>query len=345
MRLLSLILLYLGAMIGAGILALPYSFSISGLIFSILVFSISALISYTVSKILVEIEFLKKGVLEIPGIIGVYLGNKAKNFSIIIFLFSLYGAILSYYDLIFRAFNFLNVDANLALIFIFILSSFIVYIGKQSVESFNNFAMLIKFFILFSAIIFSIFYYHNINLNLLPQKFTFQILGISFFAFAAFSIVPNMKRFAKENEVKKAIKIATLLGFTIYFLFSLFVLPLENPLTFNEFFAISVIIIVLTPLILLSWVIKDVYIFDLEMKNYQLIYFLTIGFPFLFYFFTRVPFLSSIEFVGGIFISILYLMILYIGKIKKIISKNLYYVLSALVIIAILSVFLDLIIK
>ena len=120
-------------------------------------------------------------------------------------------------------------------------------------------------------------------------------------------------------------------------------MPIENPLNINNIFAFSTLIIVLSPLVALTWVIKDVYIFDLNIRNYQLVYFLSVAIPFAFYIIFKPSFLDLFEIVGGIFIVILYFLIYYLGLKKKIISFSVFLVLILFLILTLSLSIYDLI--
>ena len=88
--------LLLGMIIGAGLFALPYSFSKSGVLAGSLIFVGVFLISWLMHLLFSAIIYSTPGKHRFPGYIKIHLGDGASQIAFIFSILSAYGAMLAY---------------------------------------------------------------------------------------------------------------------------------------------------------------------------------------------------------------------------------------------------------
>ena len=247
----------LATMIGAGILALPKAFYETGLIFSLIIMFLTALVMYISSQILIKLELFKKNIKGLPGLMEVYFGERAKLFTIIIFTLSIYFTVFAYLSAIYESIkNYFNPYSFLLIIFL--LNSFIVYPEKYSIEIFSSYFTIFRI----AFIIILLFYAISIGLTkpqikIFPNNFfsVASFFAISVFAFSFFNIIPSLKVFSNnEKELMLSVKLALILGFLIYLAFSIVFSSEKEIATLNFGILTDVLtmIFVISPYIMLS---------------------------------------------------------------------------------------------
>ncbi|MCD6483030.1 MAG: hypothetical protein J7K83_02045 [Candidatus Aenigmarchaeota archaeon] len=321
----------LGTVIGAGILSVPYVFYHLGLLYSLLIMAIVVLFTLYVSFILAEVDVFRKGIKEIPGIFGMYFGEKAKNITFFLQLFSIYGAILAYLIGISTTISSLTgINQTIIGIVTFAIVGLIVYKGKDEVKISQIFLTSIKISVIIVISLFLIARY-GINVetgNEISKSMLFSGYGVFMFSFMFYSIIPNLRRFVPEPaKLKKLIIIGVLITLSVYLMFAISTVSAyeENtkeiitvsPESKDEkiMFSILIIFLLITPYITLSWTLKDTFIFDYSM-HYKKAWLLSVSVPFLLFLVLPRSFIGVIETVGSVFGTLLYLMILSLRKRK-----------------------------
>ena len=325
MRILFAFFTLLGTIIGGGILSFPYVVYKLG-IFPSLILAISVVIlTYFSSLLLIKESLLMKGVKELPGIFEIYFDKRMKNFVFLLQTISIYGALIAYMIGISSTLNFVfSTNTKLIILPLFIPTAFIVYKGMSNVKVSEVLLTIIKC-VLILIISFYLFFVSNKSLKF-ENKISFTNIiegyGVFMFAFMCYSIIPNLKRFIKQEETLKRILLYALtLSFLLYFLFSIAcisaykektnqLITLSAKSLFEKIlFSMLIIFLLITPYISLSWTLKDVFIFDYNM-HYKKAWFLSTVLPFLVFLFFPLNFIQTIEWIGSIFGTILYFLLL-----------------------------------
>ena len=313
MKLLTCIFLILSTAIGAGILALPYYFSKSGIIFSIIIWIIISIAMYINSLILIKTELLFKGIKGIPGIFEIYFGKKAKIAMLILLILSIYFAIFAYLRAISDSIS--NYFSQYSfLILVVLANSFIIYLSNYSIENFSIYFSIFKFlFLLFSSIYFILNYPLKMNFKLFD--FNLSFIGISMFAFMFYNIIPSLKAITRDEKIlKNSVKYSLLIIFLIYLLFCLVFSNTSEiaTLKINQIFDFLTIIFVFSPYVMLSFALNETFKNDFNFSNKQAFVF-SVALPFIIFLIFPFSFSKFIEISGGIFGSLIFLLISYYG--------------------------------
>ncbi|MEM5827972.1 MAG: aromatic amino acid transport family protein [Candidatus Aenigmatarchaeota archaeon] len=326
---LTLIYLILSTMIGAGILALPYAFYNAGIINSLFLFFFSMLITYISAKIILNAS-LKYYSNQLPEIINRYLGKFFGTFFFISFLLSLFFVNIAYLNVInFSVKTFYSQSESITLLIAAIVMS-ISFVGFWLIEKSEKLLFTIKTLIYFAFLSFVIFITPKYDLSLISfnLKDNLDFLLISIFAFSFYSIIPSLLLVSKDKKVlRNSFIISLVIAFSFYFLFAFIVSSRVGnkeiaTLNFNELFNILTLFLVITPYIILSWVMSETIAESFEIsKRVSLL--LSYTLPFIFFLLFPKSFLSYIEITSGFFILSNYFIFGYLGyKLNRRIEVN-----------------------
>src|SRR3989338_6963394 len=299
-----------GAIIGAGILGLPYVFAQSGYLIGLFWIIFLGLIVGYVFLCLGEVSLRTKKTLQLTGYVKKYLGNKAEWIMFFSVIFGDYIALLAY--LIGEGHSlsviFTSSEDN-ALYFAFGFWIFMSLLlreglrGLKKVESWGVIAILLILAIILVIYTPEIKYE---NLNYINVSNFFIPFGVVLFALIGFNIVPELEMIikGKEKKFKKAITLGVLIPIIVYILFSLIfegVLGRNAPevATTSSIKLVTVlgIFTMMTSYFVLSFSLKDVFVYDLNLSK-KSSYFLVIIFPLLIYLFLY--FLNKLSFINVI---------------------------------------------
>ena len=271
-----------GAVIGAGVLGLPYVFAQSGFLIGIFWIIFLGVI-LTFSKLcLGEVALRTKGKHQLPGYAQKYLGKWGKRAMYFAMFFGIYAALVAYLIGEGQSLSkFFTGGLEYSLLFGFgfwLIMSFLLHGGLKNlkrIETWGVFGIL--------AIVFGLFFWLLPDISLSnvsyiePSNFFFPF-GITLFALMGFSCIPEMRMEIKGSEklFKKAILIGTLIPIAVYIIFSFtFVGVLGKSvsevatLSFGKITYLLGIFTMLTSYFLSSFVLKDIFIYDLKKKKIQ----------------------------------------------------------------------------
>lgn len=315
----TLVYLILSTMIGAGILALPSAFYNAGIINSLILFSFSILITYISSKIILGAS-LKYYNYQLPEIIKRYLGEKMSLFFFISFFFSLLFVNIAYLNVINFSIKTFYSQSELITLLLAATVMSISFIGFWLIEKAEKILFTIKALIYFAFLSFVIFVIPKYEITLISfdlQK-NLSFLLVSIFAFSFSSIVPSLLLISKDKKVlKNSFKISLIIAFVFYFLFAFIVSSRVGnkevaTLNFNELFNILTLFLVITPYIILSWIMSEIISEKFRIsKNISLLF--SYGVPFILFLLLPKSFLTYIEITSGFFILSNYLIFGYLG--------------------------------
>jgi len=227
----------MGAIVGAGIFAIPYVIIKSGLTIGLIHIIIISIIMTLLFLYLGEICLRTKGNHQLPGYAEKYLGKKGKILMFISLLYGINTAILAYLigignSLSFIIFN--NSDYILPLgIAFWIIMSVLSYLGLKTLKETELIGVSTVIIFIISLAIFSANkinidnFIHTQSLDLLDY---FAPFGAILFAFLGYSIVPEIKEILKndKSKIKHSIILAIFSCAVIYIIFTIIVIGLKG---------------------------------------------------------------------------------------------------------------------
>jgi amino acid permease len=271
-----------GTTIGAGILGLPYVFSQSGFFIGIFWLIVLGFILLFVNLYLGEIALRTKTTHQLPGYAKKYLGKKGEVLMFITVAFGIYSALLAYLigeGQSFSTLFFGNLDYSIyfAIGFWFIMTLFLSQGLKElkKIELWGVLAIILIIFIIFFKFI------PDVNVNNFVQydlSNFFLPFGIVMFALLGFTSIPELRMEIKGQEklLKKAVLVGTLIPVILYLIFTyVFVGVLGKTveqvatISFGNIVIILGIFTMLTSYFVLSFSLKDIFIFDFKKKRWS----------------------------------------------------------------------------
>ncbi len=209
-----------GTIIGAGILGLPYAISKTGFIPGLI---LTLIIAYSMTILLLYLENIVvkcKEVLQLPGLARKYLGKKSYIATFIMFILSIYGALISYNIGISEAFvNLIGAEKWIYSLLLTIGIGILIYEGIRLIDKIQ---FVIVSILLVSLIAITIFIAPKINIeNLLQTNWAmfFYPFGVIFFALTGYSVIPEIEDIISKRLFKKAVIVAMLISTSIYIWF------------------------------------------------------------------------------------------------------------------------------
>lgn len=226
----------IGAIIGAGILGIPYVVMKSGFIIGLIHIVLIGTLMTILMLYLGEIVQRTKENRQLPGYAEKYLGKKGKTWMIVAFSFGIFSAILAYIiaegrSLSYLIFNSPAYEFQMGILFWIFLSA-ITYFGIKALEEGEIVGVTIVFVMIISI---SVYFANKIDLNNLSYIFPSQIFvpfGVILFAFLGFAAVPEVKQVlgGHKKPLKKIIISAYIIAALIYIIFSAVVLGFKGEL-------------------------------------------------------------------------------------------------------------------
>ena len=232
-----------GLIIGAGVFALPYAYSQAGVFWGTVHLAASLFIVYLLHQWYGEVSFYTKGKHRFVGYVEMYLGKKAKFFSMLTTIGAYYGSLLVYAIMggIFLA-NFTSLFNGQTVFFLTLL--FFAAGGLMALFKVSRIAE-INFYLtmpIIGFIIYLLFFsFPHIKAenffsagNLLFNKNWFLPYGVWLFSLTGFSAIPPMRDIFINLPVKnfkRVISISLFLAVIAYAIFIFSVLGVSGSLT------------------------------------------------------------------------------------------------------------------
>ena len=305
------IAIMVGAIVGAGVLGLPYVFAQAGYLIGLVTLLIVG------GVILLEFLLVAQLAVETPGkhqLVGLakrYLGNKGKMLMQIVIFLAIWGALLAYtvgsgdvFSSFFTTQAIYGIPLKIifSLVFLFTLS-IPIYFGLKATENVELPLVIFLITLIIAMCAFAINRVDIANFQTINLANSFLPYGIILFAISGSMVIPEVKQALKGNA--KLIKTTVLIGgitpLALYLFFTTVVVgvvgdkasevatiafgQLTNPIVIviGNIFAIFAMA---TSFIVLGLVLKDTFIQDLKIKNNQA-YLMTISVPLVMMFFAK----------------------------------------------------------
>ena len=283
-----------GTIIGAGILGLPYVFSKSGFLIGVFWLFVLGLILLLVNLYLGEITLRTKTIHQLPGYAEKYLGKKGKYLMFVAMAFGIYSALLAYLigegqslsQLFFGDFSY---SLHFAIGFWFLMTLFL----RQGLKELKQIEFWGVLAIIGIILVMFLKFLPGVDTgNLIYNDFSnfFLPFGVVIFALLGFTSIPELRQEIKGQEklLKKAIFVGALIPIILYILFSFIFVGIFGKgveqvatISFGNVVIILGIFTMLTSYFVLSFSLRDIFIYDLKKKKY--VFFFVSLFPLFLY--------------------------------------------------------------
>ncbi|MFH1030458.1 MAG: aromatic amino acid transport family protein [bacterium] len=352
--------LLVGTIVGVGMFGLPYIAAQVGFLPLVIYLCGGAAIVIAIKLVYGAVIIASDGKKRLPGYVRDYFGKKWSMAALINFLFGLYGSQLVY---IIIGGNFLHgllspifpISQFAATLIFFIVGSFLIYRGLESVAEVEFFMLIFLILIIFLFFIISIGNIRIVNFSGYNLNKIFLPYGIVFFSLMGVSILPEIKEIFLKGEkednyskkgkkdFQKTIIYSVLISLIIYIIFILTVLGVSGKNTSPEAFSglqsilsnkiiylgyIFGFLTVFTSYLSVGLTIEKSFIYDYGLKHKNA-FVLTCLIPFLLFltqfnnFLAIIGFLGTITFgIDGCIIFTLYFKIKKMGKLKESVINN-----------------------
>jgi amino acid permease len=302
------ILLIVGTTVGAGIFSLPLVFKQTGLLPFFLLLIILAFVTLRLNIYFAEITHSIKQKHQLPGYVSIVLSKKMGVFSILLHLFSTYGALIAFASIggTFLS-HLLGTRPEIGRMLFFAIATGLLLFSGSKMEKLDEVFAAGKGILFALLIVVAFLFYPFSKYHQAPLIGTSPYLayGLILFSLTGFSIIPELH---PEKQYKKTIWMAQFLIVLLYLIFTVALSPyviggafqFANPLM-AAFVNVTGLVSVFTTYLLLSLVTKDVYRKDIKMNEKGAFGF-TAGIPFLAIFFHVDGFMKMLSLTGGIFL-------------------------------------------
>ncbi len=278
------VFLLAGAIIGAGVFALPYVFSRSGFLPSLVgVLFLGALMT-VLNLFYCQIILKTKGDHQLPGYVKKYLGEKTAKLAVLAMLISINGALLAYVILggDFLALSFGQLAASFYNLCFYVLGIWFFWRGFKFLTKIE-FWLTVGLIVLMIAIPISLTgFIHAENYVLITSKPLF-FWGTALFALTGFSVIPEVEEILckKRHLLIPTVIVGSLIPIILYFAFGFSVWGVSGAMTTADalsglvtffpslirFGAVVGLLALMTSFLALTNVAKEVYFRDLKFKE------------------------------------------------------------------------------
>ncbi len=312
----------MGATIGAGILAIPYSISKTGLVVGLIVMVCICLFSALRHLMMAEIVLRTSDSHQLPGYIGKYLGKKWKFLSSLAFMLTAFGALLAYIIGEGKVLSALFGGSAYLWSFVFtFFGSIAILFGLHIIKKSEGIMTLCVLAIVvllgwqaFDKIQLSHFVYSMPSQWITPY-------GVLIFAFSGAVAIPQMRTIlaGRERLLKPAMFVGTSMIFLVYLVFTILVLGVTglqttDVATIGLGRAIGPLMVMIgntlalftmgTSFLAMGLGLRQMFEYDYGLSKW-IAWGLTVGIPLLLFVLGLQDFTKSIALVGGVFITIL----------------------------------------
>ena len=318
-----------GTIVGGGILALPYAIEKSGFFEGISLLVLVGFASILITMYTGELSSHFKKLHQLPVIISKYTGKRLRVLILIFQVLTIYGAQIAYLTGIALVMVFLfHLSYAISVLLVFLLTLPLIYKGYKLVEDAETPLLFIKIALIVAAALSVLtivkdanFYSYNIT-NL------FGPFGIILFSFTGYTVIPEVKEeLGGIKKLTSVIVISYIISILLYVFFSFaFVGAFGHSVStvatdgihsvyYELLFSLTTLFLLLTPYIALSLVLADSFTYDFGIGRKPGM-FLSLAAPFAIAFFDF-NFESILDVTGGIFISLLAMLILFAVFIER----------------------------
>lgn len=279
----------IGTVVGAGIFALPFVISRSGIATLFIFLPLLVLTQYYLHKMYAEVVLSTKTEHRIPGYTEIYAGKKYKSLASLFSIIGGYGSLLAYVILggIFLhglLGNFLGGSPFIYSIILFSIESFIVFFGLKTIASVELFMTTFLIAVVLAITFKSSGFVNASNFVLVDWGKFFLPYGPIFFSVGGLAAIPVVCRLLKneKKKIKKAIFWGTLIPAFITLVFVTIIVGVtgfgttpdtlvglkqvfsDGVVTFALIFGL---LSVMTSFLVISQAVREIYWWDFKMDK------------------------------------------------------------------------------
>lgn len=359
----------IGTVVGAGIFALPFVISQSGIVTLFIFLPLLVLIQYYLHKMYAEVVLSTRTEHRIPGYTEIYAGKKYKSLASVFSIISAYGALLAYIILggIFLHGLFGSTLGGTPFVYsiiLFSLESMIVFFGLKMIASAELFMTVFLVAVVLVITTKSSAFINPGNFILIDWGKFFLPYGPIFFSIGGLAAIPTVCRLLKKEKrkIKSAIFWGTLIPAIITIVFVSVIVGVTGFATTPDtlvglkqvfsngivtFALIFGLLSVITSFLVISQAVREVYWWDFKMnKNFA--WLIACGVPLLLFFLGIHNLTKVVSFTGAISGGVGGIILIYLtfkvqtkaqkkSVIKTRISKWVAFVLSSLFVLGLIN--------
>jgi amino acid permease len=313
-----------GTMVGAGILALPYAISRAGFIYGLLLFLIVGSASLFITLYTGELSEKSEKMHQLPILVSRYAGIKLRTAILIFEVLTVYGVQVAYLVALGVILNYIfAIPYALSVVIVLLLASPLVYKGYKAVEDAEIPLVIIKLALIAiaSAIILLSFKPSNIAFSDINKLFV--PFGVILFSLGGYTVIPEIKEELGKNkrELTSVIVVSYLIAIGVYLLFSFafigafgqnVAIIATDSVTSSSYvliFYVTALFLLVTPYIALGLVLTDAFYYDFKVGRFKSTL-ISVFIPFVIAI-VEPTFETLLSITGGIFLSILSLLLLF----------------------------------
>ena len=323
-----------GTIVGGGILALPYAIEKSGFFEGIALLILVGFASILITMYTGELSSHFKKLHQLPVIISKYTGKRLRILILVFQVLTIYGAQIAYLTGIALVLVFLfHLPYAISVLLVFLLTLPLIYNGYKLVEDAETPLLFIKIALIVAAALSVVTIIKDANFYLYNITNLFGPFGIILFSFTGYTVIPEVKEeLGGIKKLTSVIVVSYIISIFLYVFFSFaFVGAFGQSVStvatngihsiyYEVLFSLTTLFLLLTPYIALSLVLADSFTYDFGIGRKPSM-FLSLAAPFAIALF-NLNFESILDVTGGIFISLLAILILFAVFIERRKTKN-----------------------
>ncbi len=303
----------IGTVIGAGFLGIPKALTLSGFIPGVFLMFFTAFATVFMCFFASELALNTGKKAQMPGLIGLYLGENVKKLALIVLSFISFGAIIAYLvacsDILSMFFGY-SQDFFMILLFFFV--SYFVWAGIRLVEKAE---LLLSFSLILFLFVMVFFVGGRFDVDKLTDVETTNLLipfGVLIFAFGGYNVMPEIEKIVHGDKklMIQTCVIGTFIPFMFYLTFSILMVGVFNHniadvATESLTGIIGVIgnsiafLAMLSSYLISGLILRDVFTEDFGInKNLSVLISMTV--PFIFAFFLKPSFINVLAYTGAV---------------------------------------------
>jgi len=278
-----------GTIIGAGILGLPYVFAQSGFFAGLFWLVFLGVVMIFINLWMGEITLRTKSIHQLPGYANKYLGSKGRRLMFLSIMLGIYSALLAY--LIGEGQSLSRLffgGTDYALFFgigFWFLMTILLHGGIQRLKSIEFWGVFLIIVAIISIFVILLPDVNSANVLSINKSGFFIPFGVVLFSLLGFASIPELRQEVDKDRkiLKGSIILGVLIPIVLYILFSfVFVGTLGSnvsevaTLSFDGLFGRILLLLgiftMLTSFFVLSFSLKDYFIYDLKKKKSILFY-------------------------------------------------------------------------
>jgi len=219
-----------GAIIGAGVLGIPYVFAKAGVLLGLFTLVFVGAVVLLMNLMLGEVTLRTRKSHMLPKLAKMFLGKKGEVLMFLGLFLGIWGAMVAYIigvgeslAAIYGQSTILGISANLAFSLIFfIIASALVYFGLKIVTRSEMVLASVTILLILVLCVWGLFRVDFSNLTTLSWKNMFLPYGVVLFAILGSSMIPEVRRILEHDKrrIKKTLLIGVSIPLILYMLFA-----------------------------------------------------------------------------------------------------------------------------